>query len=49
MSLITVKRWILGEDNIGYHASLYYLRRSVNLIDIDFVITKNQEAHVTVN
>ena len=49
MSLVTqVKRLILGEDNIRYRASLYYLRRRENLIDIHFVITKDLESHVVV-
>ena len=43
-----VKRLIMGEDNVRYCASLYYLRRGVNLREIHFVITKDQEAHVTV-
>ena len=49
MSLLTlVKRLILGEDNIRYRAMLYYLRRSVNRIDIHFVIIKDLESHVVV-
>ena len=48
-SLITlVKRKIWGEDNVRYRASLYYIKREVNLRDIHFVITKDQEAHLTV-
>ena len=48
-SLITlVKRKILGRDNVRYRASLYYIRREVNLRDIHFVITKDREAHLTV-
>ena len=49
MSLITlVRKWfILGEDNTRYRAMLYYLR-SVNIIDIHFVIIKDLEADVTV-
>ena len=49
MSLITlVKRLLVGEDNIRYHAMLCYLRRSVNQIEIHFVISKDLEAHVRV-
>ena len=49
MSLITlVKRWILGEDNTRYHASVYYLRKKENQIEIHFVITKDLEFYVTV-
>lgn len=49
MSVMTlVKRLILGEDNIRYHASLYYLRKEENLKEIHFVITKDLEAHVRV-
>ena len=48
-SLITlVKKWIMGEDDVKYRASLYYIRREVNLREIHFVITKDQEAHLTV-
>ena len=48
-SLISlVKRLILGEDDVTYRASLYYLRKGVNQREIHFVITKDQEAHVTV-
>ena len=48
-SLITlVKRLILGEDNIRYRATLYYLKKGVNQREIHFVITKDQEPHVTV-
>ena len=48
-SLVTlVKKWIMGEDNVRYRASLYYIRREVNLRDIHFVITKDQEVHLTV-
>ena len=48
-SLVTlVKRWIMGEDSVRYCARLYYLRKGVNLREIHFVITKDQEAHVTV-
>ena len=51
MSGITtaVKRFILGEDNIRYHASLYYLRKRENWIIIHLVITKDEEAHVVVS
>ena len=49
MSLITlVKRLLVGEDNIRYRASLYYLRKRENQIEVHFVITKDMEAHVTV-
>ena len=48
-SLITlVKRLILGDDNVRYRASTYYLRRGMNQKEIHFVITKDQEAYVTV-
>ena len=48
-SLFTlVKRKIFGKDNVRYCASLYYLKKGVNLREIHFVITKDQEAHVTV-
>ena len=48
-SLISlVKRLILGEDDVTYRASLYYLKKGVNQREIHFVITKDQEAHVTV-
>ena len=48
-SLVTmVMRLIMGEDDIRYFARLYYLRKEVNLREIHFVITKDQEAHVTV-
>ena len=48
-SLISlVKRLILGEDDIRYRASLYYLKKGMNQREIHFVITKDQEAHVTV-
>ena len=47
MSLMTlVKR--LGEDNTRYHARLYYLRKEENLMEIHFVIIKDQEAHARV-
>ena len=49
-SLITlVKRLILGEDDVSYRASLYYLKKGVNQREIHFVITKNQEPHTTVH
>ena len=49
-SLVTlVKRLILGEDNVSYRASLYYLKKGVNQREIHFVITKNQEPHTTVH
>ena len=48
-SLVTlVKRLILGEDDVSYRASLYYLKKGLNHREIHFVITKDQEAHVTV-
>ena len=48
-SLVTmVMRLIMGEDDVRYFARLYYLRKGVNLREIHFVITKDQEAHVTV-
>ena len=48
MSLMTlVKR--LGEDNIRYHARLYYLRKEENLMEIHFVIIKDLESHVMVS
>ena len=48
-SLLTlVKRLMLGEDDVTYRASLYYLKKGVNQREIHFVITKDQEAHVTV-
>ena len=43
-----VKRLILGEDNTRYRASLYYLKEGVDQREIHFVVTKDQEAHVTV-
>ena len=47
-SLITlVKRLILGDDNVRYRASTYYLKSGRNQ-EIHFVITKDQEAYVTV-
>ena len=48
-SFVTVlMRLIMGENNVKYCASLYYLRKGVNQREIHFVITKDQEAHVTV-
>ena len=48
-SLVTmVMRLIMGEDDVRYFARLYYLRKKVNLREIHFVITKDQEAYVTV-
>ena len=43
-----VTRLLLEEENIGYCASVYYLRKGENQIDIHFVITKELESHVTV-
>ena len=50
MSGITtaIKRFILGEDNTRYRASVYYLRKRENQIEVHFVITKELESHVTV-
>ena len=48
-SLITlVRNLILGEENVRYRGSLYYLRRGVAQRDIHFVITRDQETHTTV-
>ena len=48
-SLVTmVMRLIMGEDDVRYFARLYYLRKKVNLREIHFVITKDQETYVTV-
>ena len=40
--------WILGADDIKYHARIYYLWREENQRKIHFVITKDLEAHATV-
>ena len=54
-SLITlVKRlirwiwWFLGENDVKYRASLYYLEKIATQREIHFVITWDQEAHATV-
>ena len=46
-SLITLVKWFMGED-VRYCGRFYYLTKGVNLREIHFVITKDQEAHVTV-
>ena len=40
--------WILGADDIKYHARIYYFWREENQRKIHFVITKNLDAHATV-
>ena len=47
--LLALVKWlILGEDNVKYRASLYYLMKNVVQREIYFVITKDQEAYTTV-
>ena len=43
-----VYNWLVSQVQL-YSASVYYLRKGVNQIDIYFVITKDLEAHTTVS
>ena len=46
--IMLLRKIILGEENVRYHASLYYMRMGKTQRDIHFVITRDQETHATV-